>query len=233
MSLHGILRRARRLWAGDPDRFLRGVSGVIHVSANAGQERSQYASHGLDVVWIEPIHEMLESLRSNLAAYPRQRALECLVTDRDDAEYEFHIASNDGQSSSIFALKEHRDVWPDVEFTRAIKLKSMTWPTLLASEGIDPSGFDALVMDTQGSELLVLKGAEPILHHLEYVKTEVPDFEAYAGCCRLADIDTFLTAHGFAEFTRNEFARRTGGGHYYDVVYRRASGEPRRRVGAA
>ena len=33
---------------------------------------------------------------------------------------------------------------------------------LLEREGIDPQRYDALVMDTQGSELLVLRGAEPL-----------------------------------------------------------------------
>lgn len=221
MSLSGLLRRARRLVTGDPDRFLRGASGVIHVGANTGQERARYASYGLDVLWIEPIHEVFETLQRNLAAYPRQRALECLVTDRDGAEYEFHVANNEGQSSSIFDLKEHKDVWPKVGFTHSVRLRSKTLPSLLEAEGIDRARYDALIMDTQGSELLVLKGAEPILDAFEYIKTEVPDFEAYAGCCRLADIEGFLLPRGFTELKRNAFARHAGGGRYYDVVYRR------------
>jgi FkbM family methyltransferase len=221
VSLSGLLRRTKRLVTGDPDRFLRGASGVIHVGANTGQERARYASYGLDVLWIEPIHEVFETLQRNLEAYPRQRALECLVTDRDDAEYEFHVANNEGQSSSIFDLKEHQDVWPKVAFTHSVRLRSKTLPSLLEAEGVDPTRYDALIMDTQGSELLVLKGAEPILGAFEYIKTEVPDFEAYAGCCRLTDIEGFLLPRGFAELKRNAFARRAGGGCYYDVVYRR------------
>ena len=37
------------------DAYLKRVTGVIHVGANAGQERELYASFHLDVVWIEPI----------------------------------------------------------------------------------------------------------------------------------------------------------------------------------
>ena len=55
------------------------------------------------------------------------------------------------------ALKEHRDVWPKVDFTKTITLRSSTLATLLARERIDPQRYDALVMDTQGSELLVLQ----------------------------------------------------------------------------
>ena len=65
---------------------------------------------------------------------------------------------------------------------------------MLARERIDRARYDALVMDTQGSELLVLRGAEPVLEHFRFIKTEVPDFEAYAGCAQLDDIERFLRA---------------------------------------
>jgi FkbM family methyltransferase len=218
-----ILRRLRRLFGMDLDRFLGSVRGVIHVGGNLGQERSQYARLGLDVLWIEPIPEIFATLRANLASFPRQSALEALVTDVDNREYEFHVANNSGESSSIFDLKDHRDVWPDVAFTKSIKLHGVTLPTLLARERIDVARFDALVMDTQGSELLVLQGAEALLPRFSYIKTEVPDFEAYEGCVQLEDLSKFLAAHGFRELVRNRWISREAGGHYYDIVYRRSA----------
>jgi FkbM family methyltransferase len=219
-----ILRRLRRWFGPDPNRFLRSAHGVIHVGANVGQERELYARRGLDVLWIEPIPEVFATLRTNIAAFPRQRALQALVTDRDDHEYEFHVANNAGESSSILELKEHKDVWPKVAFTTSIKLRGVTLPTLFAREGVDITRYDALVMDTQGSELLVLKGAESLLPRFAYIKTEVPDFEAYEGCAQLGDLAAFVAARGFAELVRNRFASRAAGGHYYDVVYRRRAG---------
>lgn len=214
-----LLRRLRRLVTPDPNRFLRSARGVVHVGANVGQERELYRRHGLEVLWIEPIPDVFAKLTANIAGFPRQRALECLVTDRDDASYEFHIANNDGESSSILDLKEHRDIWPQVDFTKTITLKSSTLATLLAREKIDVARYDALVMDTQGSELLVLRGAEPVLRHFKFIKTEVPDFEAYAGCAQLEEISRFLLERGYVELSRHCFASRRGGGNYYDVVY--------------
>lgn len=212
---------ARRLFGPDPDRFLRDVRGVMHIGASTGQERRRYARRGLDVLWVEPIPEVFAALAANIAAYPRQRALQALVTDRDDVDCAFHVSSNAGESSSILALKAHRDVWPEVTFVRSMALTSVTLPTLLAREGIDPSAYDALVLDTQGSELLVLRGAAPLLSRLRYIKTEVPDFEAYAGCAQVGDIDAFLRPHGYMELSRHQFASRPGVGQYYDIVYRR------------
>src|SRR5262245_10761460 len=214
-----MLRQLRRLFAPDPNRFLREVRGVVHVGANVGQERDLYQRYNLDVLWIEPIPDVFAALAANIAGYPCQRALECLVTDRDDASYEFNVANNGGASSSILALKEHRDVWPQVDFTKTITLRGITLATLLARERIDPAQYDALVMDTQGSELLVLQGAEPLLGHFRFIKTEVPDFEAYAGCAQLGDMDRFLQAHGYRELMRQRFATRAAGGSYFDVLY--------------
>lgn len=214
-----LLRRLRRLFSPDPNRFLRSTRGVIHVGANVGQERELYRRHDLDVLWIEPIPDVFARLAANISGLPRQRALERLVTDRDDATYEFHISNNDGESSSILDLKQHRDIWPTVDFTRTITLKSSTLARLLERENVDVARYDALVMDTQGSELLVLRGADPVLARFKFIKTEVPDFEAYAGCAKLEDIERFLGERGFLEIARNCFASRSGGGNYYDVVY--------------
>jgi FkbM family methyltransferase len=216
-----ILRRLRRLLGPDPNRFLRSARGVVHVGANVGQERDLYERLHLDVLWIEPIPEVYAELRSNIASLPRQRALQYLITERDGATYEFNVANNRGESSSILALKAHRDVWPNVAFTRTIALQSTTLATLVEQERIDLSRYDTLVMDTQGSELLVLRGAERVLRHFKFIKTEVPDFEAYAGCARLDDIAAFLQARGFREQSRHCFAERAGVGRYFDVVYAR------------
>ncbi len=170
------------MFAPDPNRFLRTARGVVHVGANVGQERELYDRHGLDVLWIEPIPDVFATLAANIAGCPRQRALECLVTDRDDAPYEFNVANNGGESSSILALKEHRDVWPKVDFTKTITLRSSTLATLLARERIDLARYDALVMDTQGSELLVLRGAEPVLEQLSVHQDRGAGFR---GVCRL------------------------------------------------
>ena len=44
----------------DPDAFLRRVRGLVHVGANTGQERESYASHGLSVIWVEPIGDVFD-----------------------------------------------------------------------------------------------------------------------------------------------------------------------------
>ena len=205
----------------DPDGFLSKISGVIHVGANTGQERGLYAQNNLNVIWIEPIPEIFFELRKNLAEFPCQQAYQYLVTDKDNEKYVFHVANNEGLSSSIFDLNLHKDIWPDVFYKHTITLQSISLPSLVEKERIEIDEYDALVMDTQGSELLILKGAETLLRKFKYIKTEVPDFESYSGCCHVKDMDTFLKSHGFRECFRHQFASRKDGGGYYDIVYGR------------
>ena len=216
-----IVRRTKSLFKRNPDRLLKKIKGVIHVGANTGQEIQLYAKYGLSVVWIEPIPEVFETLKSNLIGVPKQIAVKGLVTDVENNEYEFHLANNNGASSSILELNLHQDIWPDVIFEKTIKLYSKTLSSLLKVNNINTSGYDMLVMDTQGSELLVLKGAVPVLQNFTYIKTEVPDFESYKGCCQLKDLQSFLSQHGFTELSRHKFATHPTGGSYYDIVYKK------------
>ncbi|WP_193195855.1 FkbM family methyltransferase [Nostoc sp. MG11] len=220
-NLKLVFRAIKKRLDKDCDSFLEQVSGVIHVGANIGQERKLYAKHNLDVLWIEPIPKIFKKLKNNLKKYPRQQGYQYLVTDRDNEQYEFHIANNNGLSSSILNFDLHKDIWPQISYERSIILQSTTLVSLLDKEDINIVKYDALVMDTQGSELLVLKGAETLLNKFKYIKTEVSDFESYVGCCQIKDIEDFLLKHGFREVSRHNFASRKEGGNYYDIVYKK------------
>lgn len=215
------LARATSPEASGTDAFLNECRRVIHVGANSGQEREVYRRHGLKVVWIEPIPSVFERLKHNLIQYPDQIALQALVTDQDGKEYTFHVASNEGASSSILEFADHTAIWPEVKFDRSIALKSSTLSTLLRKHSIVPNKRDALVMDTQGSELLVLKGALPLLKQFKFIKTEVADFEMYKGCCQLNELAEMLGAYGYREEFREPFATNPSGGQCYDVLFKR------------
>ncbi|HEY4381278.1 MAG TPA: FkbM family methyltransferase [Acidobacteriaceae bacterium] len=207
--------------AGTVDQFLHKAKGLIHVGANTGQERKLYAQHGLKVVWVEPIPSVFATLQSNLAQFPDQVAFERLVADRDGAKYTLNIANNGGESSSILDLARHREIWPDVAFTGALELEAVTLSTLVREQAIDMNAYDGLVLDTQGSELLILKGAGDLLVQFRYVKCEVADFESYAGCCQLPELNAFMASKGFKQKCRTQCVGSTVAGTYYDVLYQR------------
>ncbi len=216
--------KVSELWHGlteSPDDFLSRIDGVIHVGANTGQERRLYRRFGLAVLWIEPIPAVFAELGENISGFEGQKAVQALVTDKDGVQHDFHVANNAGASSSILRMKHHADIWPDVQYTSTIPMTSVRLDTLLRREDLDISQYQALVLDTQGSELLVLQGSGDLLGGIRFIKIEVPDFEAYEGCCQLAQVTAFMEANGFQEHVRTEFASRDAGGSYFDVIYHR------------
>jgi FkbM family methyltransferase len=219
--LEKLLRRIVRRFMHPEDSFLRHITGLIHVGAHVGQECDRYADNGLEVIWIEPNPKIFQTLSKALKMYPRQRALSYLVAEADNKSYSLHISNNNAASSSIFELGAHKELWPEVNFTETIQLQSITLSSLVKREQVDLNRYDALVMDTQGSELLVLKGATDILSHFRFIKTEAADFEVYKGCCTLKDLDKFLIGNGFKRTHKKPFAHKTGIGSCYDVLYAR------------
>jgi FkbM family methyltransferase len=201
--------------------MMKRLTGIIHVGANVGQERDDYASYGLNVLWIEPVPWVFEKLKGAISSYPDQQALEYLVLDKDGETVKLHISDNEAQSSSVMDLALHQDVWPSVHFTRDIEIQSRKLDTIVDREHINLADYDGLVLDTQGSELLVLKGAQGVLRNMQMVQVEVADFEAYAGCPSPAQIAGFLGAFGLTEWTRISFAKHSSGGHYYEIIFLR------------
>jgi 2-O-methyltransferase len=136
-------------------------------------------------------------------------------------EHQFHIANNEGASSSIYQFGEHRDIWPEVTYLSSRTLRSRRLDSLFCLEGISPSQYPTLVMDVQGAELLVLKGAGKMLKEFRFVKAEAADFESYVNCAKLNDLSKYLEPLGFKEIFRNQFASHPNGGNYWDVVWER------------
>lgn len=201
--------------------FLNRVDGVIHVGANSGQERNDYHELGLDVIWVEPIPGTFERLRNNLNGFPRQRAFKYLVTDRDGAEYTFYLANNEEAASSILPFGRVQELYPEVQYTSEIALTGITLASLVMKEGINLEHYQALILDTQGSELMILRGASEILNHFQFIRAEVADFEAYKGCCVLSEMVEFMQANGFREQHRDVIRSSSSVGAYYEITFER------------
>jgi len=203
-----------------PDWLFSKIIGIIHIGANTGQEREIYAKYNLDVLWIEPILEVYKVLQLNLQKFPKEIAINALITDVDDKEYAFHIANNIGMSSSIFELEMHKDIWPKVKYIKTITLISKTLPSVLTEQNLNKGKYNMLILDTQGSEMLVLKRSTTILSQFKYLQVEVCDFESYKGCCTLKELELFLQQYHFKEIFRKRTATHPRGGQYFDIVYR-------------
>jgi FkbM family methyltransferase len=223
-----IVRRIRRMYTSRAlhpnDWFLRKSTGLIHVGASIGQERNLYARFNLDAIWVEPIPAAYAKLLANLAGFPKQRGYQYLLTDREGQEYEFLLSGEEGMCSSILPYGKIRDANPDQRhwyvYDGSMKVTSSTLAAMVKKESIDIKNFQTLIIDTQGSELYVLRGAIELFPHIHFIKVEVPDYEGYEGCCTVKDMNEFMNAHGYIERDRVAHGATVPSvGMYYDIVY--------------
>jgi len=103
--------------------------------------------------------------------------------------------------------------------TETIFVQGITLNTFFKRNDIDAARYQALVLDTQGTELKVLYGATDLLPHIKFIEVEVADFEAYKGCARLEEMQTFMVEHEFAEKFRVTYPTDKHIGNYYEIVY--------------
>lgn len=190
------------------------VRGVIHVGAHYGQEYADYARAGVrEVVFIEPCSKAFQVLKDTFGSTPGVK----LINSACGAE--FGIATinveqaNQGMSNSLLKPAKHLEQYPSIQFTETEEVEVHPLDELMDGEEFR---YNLLVMDVQGYELEVLKGAEFTLLHMDYIYTEVNRDEVYEGCAKVHQLDEFLT-----DFQRVETS--WAGGTWGDAWYIRRS----------
>jgi FkbM family methyltransferase len=204
-------QQLRNLFFGNKNHWLKRAGGILHVGAHHGEEAELYNEKGFSVLWVEAMPDAFETLKSAIKAFPKQAAINHLVTDKDGASYDFWVSSNAGASSSIYAPAGHKEGWPHITFEQKVTLNSSRLDSIVDAATLAERKIDSLVIDVQGAELDVLKGSENLLPHFRFVKAETWDFAAYAGAALESDVISFLARHGFREIRRDSiFIKNTG-----------------------
>jgi FkbM family methyltransferase len=190
------------------------VSGVVHVGAHRGEELENYIVDGVQrAVWIEPNPEVYDEMMTHFAAYGwdlenriKNHTFMLAASDVDDQEVDFYLVygpdagfmeGNKGCSSMLKPIGRFES-W----FQKKITATTVTLDTLMERNNLDPSDYQCLMIDTQGAELLVLRGAENLLKHITLIVAEVtfhtPDYEDNP---TFEEVRDFLDAHGFSHVT--------------------------------
>ena len=204
-----------------PLRFTEKSTGLIHIGAHEGEEAWIYDALKVPrVIWVEADPELMDRLRAKISQYRGHLAVESLLTERAGELVKFHVTNNDGASSSILPLGRCTEMYPEIEVTGVKELRSNTLDDLLTK--LDPVGLiDTMVIDVQGAELAVLKGAAVTLRQFRRIFAECADFELYQGCCTLASLSEFLRVQGFIETARHVAKETAGVGSAYDILFER------------
>ena len=194
--------------------------GVIHIGASTGQERYKYNENDLNVIFVEAIPDIFLKLKKNISIFNKQKAYLALITDRIKPNIKFYVASNNGESSSVLPPALHRKLYPQVSFPKKILLNSLSLGKFIEKYKLDLKNYDSLVLDTQGSELMILKGAKNYLHSFKFVKTEVCNFESYKGCAKFKVLNKFMLKNGFKIFRKEKFFSKLFIGSYFNITYK-------------
>lgn len=196
------------------DTYNFNPKGILHIGANAGWEYLAYSKTSAQlVIYIEPIPRIYEKLCANIESLKGHIGIMELCGESDGLDVEFGVSSNDGLSSSIFPLGNHLKIHPEITYTEKLPLRTKTLNTIIKENNLDKPALDYLVLDVQGAELFLLRGAADILPHIQYLVCESSDFPLYEGGCTLSEIHSYLTNHGFRlqkDAMHGEPGRRVG-----------------------
>ena len=183
------------------------VEGAIHVGAHRGEEIYDYEKLGAKkVVWIEPNPDVFEELvcfLENAETSVESTGFCVAAGDSDEEEIDFHVCygpdagymvGNKGCSSLLKPGSEQMKDW----HRKTIKVELAKLDTIMVDNELSFEDYQILDMDTQGAELMVLKGADEVLKNVKYVTTEAtwnnPDYE---GGVMFDELTKYLNAKGF------------------------------------
>ena len=138
----------------------------------------------------EPQAGPLQVLQALAAHDARSRVFPVAVSETDGTA-RFNVTSNDGESSSLLQLGSHRKHFPGVSMHSSIEVPTRRLDSVLAEHGLRPP--DAMIVDVQGAEYLVLKSLSPaVLDRLRLVYTEVSLEPLYESARLLSDVEALL-----------------------------------------
>lgn len=179
------------------------LRGLVHVGANVGQEFADYAAAGLSpVVYVEANPDIHRRLTQNISAAPGHIAVNALCAEADGERRTFHISSNDSNSSSMLDFGWHTRSHPDVTWTGEMELTTSRLDTVMAICARAHPEFawdaiDALVLDVQGAEMRVLRGAPDLISRVRCIWSEVNEGGLYQNDCSAEELSAYLRDFGF------------------------------------
>lgn len=182
------------------------VDGVIHVGAHRGEEIYDYEKLGAkQIIWIEPnpdVFRELEIALSRADSAVESHGFCVAASDTNSEEVDFHICYGPDASfmngnkgcSSLLKPQGKIQEW----YKKTIKVETIRLDTLIEDNGFNYSNFQLLDMDTQGAEMMVLKGAPKVLENVKFVTTEATwGTPEYIDNVMFDELKSYLEFYGF------------------------------------
>ena len=181
---------------------------LIHVGAHLGQDNHQYELLGVqEIFWCEADPVCTSFIR---AKYPRSKVVEGVFWSEAGVIRDFWIMQDRAQNS-LFNPKM------EVGKLDSIKVSTTTLDSEFANIKFELPLM--MVLDVQGSELEVLRGAIQILPRVDYLVCEITELSRTSNfSTRLIDVENILKPFGF----KKSIKRQSHSGEYYDQLFIKA-----------
>ena len=145
---------------------------------------------GKPVLWVEGDPRLFPELVKAIAPYPTQRALQALLGRENLDSVQFHIANNNGLSSSIFPLApSHGFEGIQLKMIDSITLPLVRLDSLISAQEV--ADLSHWVVDLQGAELEALVGAGDLLQSCLSMEIEVSKRRVYDGGVYYSQLESF------------------------------------------
>ena len=162
---------------------------VLHIGGHYAEEADSYRRNGISrAIFIEGDPVIFEKMQKILGRYPSFQSIQALLSDKSERVI-FHVASNDGASSSILTPARHLTERPDITFAESKFLDTVTLDSLNLPK------FDVVILDVQGAEHRVIRGGLETLGRANAIWVEVNAGFMYDGDADSAKIVELLSAN--------------------------------------
>ena len=170
---------------------------VLDVGANVGQfalvARHRWPQARL--ICFEPLPSCAATIRAIFAGEARTECRVVAVTDHAGTA-EFHVTGRE-DSSSLLPIGRRQVEEFATDEARTVPVETARLDDVLSPDDLPPSGGVLLKIDTQGTELAVLRGAEGLLQRATHILAEVSFVELYEGQADAGEVTRFLTERGW------------------------------------
>lgn len=169
------------------------VAGIVIVGAWRGHEVARLLARypNCNVVCYEPLAHEFNRLVARYRSEPRVRCVMAAVSDTHGATASFHVPEVVGTGSLLPPVEGGRT--PSIGTTEVTTVRLDDDPNVA-----DVARVDCLWIDTQGSELHVLRGASELLTRTHAVFAEVAAGDVpYVGGATFLELDQELSGQGF------------------------------------
>lgn len=189
---------------------------IIHVGAHLAEEHSEYkkfnwiGTESRRAIWVEAQTKLVETLKNTLDQ-EENIIYNYAIWSEDKKEISLNI-SNNTQSSSLFNLSKHKQIYPEIKFVQKIVVPTIRLDTLLGLDDLSP---DFINLDIQGAELIALKSLGDKINDFKWIYSEVNYEELYEGCSLIVEIDEFLKEKNF----KRVFTVKRAGAGWGDALY--------------